>query len=172
MKMWLLDESGIGLDYLDYHNAINRSFHKFFQTCRHRNYIFFGTVPYLNFLSKAVRKQIHFQYEATGFDKARHVTHVVTKELQYNEEIERMYRKRIIVEHDNAMRPANSIEFPMPPKKIINEYEKMKTEFTDQILADGRRDIVLAEMRMKARQRRVMKELDVLKESEYASELA
>lgn len=97
---------------------------------------------------------------------------MLCQELQYNEELDTIYRKRLLLETDGKIAPASVIEFPRPPLRILREYEKMKTDFTDQVLSQGRKEIELAELRMKKRNEGVLEALKQAKEKEYASEVS
>lgn len=131
-KLWLYDEAGIDLNNLRYQDAINRGLNAFFQTGRHRNYIFIGTVPYLNFVSKGVRKLMNCHFLAKGFNYLNQ-TIMFPRCIQYNEKKDMFYFKRLIVLKDSQMIPCTELRLPKPKIKIVREYEKLKMEFTNNL---------------------------------------
>jgi hypothetical protein len=72
-KLWALDEARIDLNNLNYFNELNRGLNAFFQTARHRRYIFGMTVPFLDFVSKGVRTLMTTQFRAEGWVKRKNL---------------------------------------------------------------------------------------------------
>jgi len=134
-KIWVLDEAGISANSMNWQDEINKGLNAFFQTARHRNYFFFATVPYLNFLSKGVRTMMGCEFKADGYNK-KNQTIVHPKVIQYNPEIDKIYKKRLLVLKDRDSILCNKILIPKPPVKIIREYEKMKQEFTADLFGN------------------------------------
>jgi len=132
-KDWYLDEAGIDANALNYHDAINKGLNAFFQTARHRNYIFFMTVPQTNFVSKGVRTLMTTFGKANGWDKNTGMTKISMRVMEYNGDIDKYYRKRLFVYADGRMMPCNESRLPAPPNHIIKEYESLKKEFTGDL---------------------------------------
>ena len=130
-----MDEAGIDLSNLKYFDAINKGFGQFFQTARHRNYIFIATVPYLSLVSKQVRTLMTCQLMAQGWTK-KNRTIVAPRILEYNGDIDKFYRKRLLVRTPVGISFCNEIRLPKPPKRLITEYESLKKEFTGDLFAD------------------------------------
>ena len=134
-KLWFYDEAGIDLNALNWHDNINRGFNAFFQTCRHRNYIFACSVPHMNFVAKGVRTLMNVKIEANGWTK-ENMTRLVPRVLQYNGEFEKFYKKRLLIKEGKSFNYCNQILMPKPSSKLRHEYESLKKEFTANLLGE------------------------------------
>jgi len=152
-KMWLFDEAGIDANNMNFRDQINRGLNAFFQTARHRNYIFWMTVPQFNFVSKGVRTMMTAHLKADGWIAETKQTRIIPRILQYNGEIDKMYRKRLLVRNNDSggLGMCSKILLPAPPKHIIDEYEKMKKEFTGDLFGDIASKISREEEKKKAK---------------------
>lgn len=130
-KIWVLDEAGVDLNNLNYYDEINKGLNLFFQTARHRNYIFFATVPFISFISTGVRKLMTTVFRAEGWENNK--TKMIPRILQYNDEMDKFYRRRLIVDTKDGTVPCNAILVRRPPERLIKEYEKRKAEFTGDL---------------------------------------
>lgn len=130
-KLWLLDEAGIDANALSYMDQINRGLNAFFQTARHRNYCFFCTVPFLNFISKGVRTLMNVMMEGVGYKDNR--TILVPRILDFDGNQDHFYRRRLLIKDGNSINLCNEIKTKKPPKYIIDEYEEMKSKFTSNL---------------------------------------
>jgi hypothetical protein len=136
-KLWLFDEAGIDANNLNFHDQINRGLNAFFQTARHRNYIFWMTVPHFGFVSKGVRNLMTSHFQANGWIPKENLTKIVPRVLQYNGNNDKLYRKRILIKDLNGnMGYCNEIQLPSPSKRIVKEYEKLKKEFTGDLFSE------------------------------------
>jgi hypothetical protein len=131
-KIWVLDEAGVDLNNLNFHDEINKGLNLFFQTARHRNYFFFATVPFISFISAGVRKLMNVSIIADGWNK-KHKTITMPRILQYNDEMDKFYRKRLLVETEGGVIPCNKLFVKRPCNRLVNEYEKRKVEFTGDL---------------------------------------
>lgn len=127
-KIWVLDEAGVDLNYANYQNEVNKGLNVFLQTARSRNYIFFGTVPYLSFISKGVRKMITAQFTAMGHNTLKQ-TKFLPRVLEYEDEYDKFYKKRLIIKVNDCEIFCNEMMLPKPTKEIIKEYEALKKQF-------------------------------------------
>jgi len=135
-KIWCLDEGGIDLNNMSFHDAINRGLNAFFQTARHRNYIFLMSVPYLRFISKGVRTLMTTHCKAEGWTKDSE-TILVPRVMEYNGDLDKNYRKRLIVRSPKGgMSYCNKTHLPKPSARLVAEYESMKKEFTGNLFED------------------------------------
>jgi len=131
-KPIMYDESGIDANNLKWQDRVNRGLNAFFQTSRHRNYIFGMTVPFQSFVSKGVRTLMNCKFVAKGWttdDK----TVVKPLTMEWNDEQAKFYSKRLIVHHPNSQNFCDEILLPKPPENKIKIYEKLKKEFTTDL---------------------------------------
>lgn len=134
-KPIMFDEIGIDAHAQNWQDPINKGLNAFFQTARHRNYIFGCTVPYLSFVSKGVRTLMNTHFRVTGWKGT--TTMVRPFILQYNGDLDKFYRRRLLIENLNGdVGYCDQIDLPKPSKKIVTEYEKIKTEFTTNLFKD------------------------------------
>lgn len=132
-KHWWYDEAGIDLSNLNYYDEINRGFNAFFQTNRHRNYIFGCSVPFINFVSKGVRTLMNVHFKSDGWNKNNQTINV-PRYMEYNGDMQKFYRKRLLVNVNNSYEYCNKVLIPKPSKRLIVEYEKIKKEFTGDLM--------------------------------------
>jgi hypothetical protein len=131
-KIWVLDEAGIDLNNMKYFDEINKGLNAFLQTGRHRNYIFGFTVPYMSLVSKGVRMLMTAEMRADGYTR-NNETIVFPKVMEYNGDMDKFYRKRLIVRNGNEVGHCNRILMPKPPKHLLVDYESRKKEFTSKL---------------------------------------
>ncbi len=131
-KIWVLDEAGVDLNNISHFDQLNRSMNIFFQTARHRNYFFFGTVPFLSFISKGVRKLTTSILRCEGWN-SDNKTIFLPRILEYNDEIDKFYKKRLLVRTEQGMKICNKIKIHKPNIKLVRQYEKLKARFTTDL---------------------------------------
>lgn len=153
--IWGYDEAGIDANNLKYFDIVNQGLNALFQTVRHRNYIFGLSLPFLNMLSKGVRTLMTAQWECEGWIKKTSKTRLKPYILQYNGDLDKFYRKRLVVVKGGDISFCNKILLPKPPKRLVLEYEKVKKEFTQDLYNDIHRKIVAFDEKEKGLQERV-----------------
>ena len=134
-RAYMYDEAGYDAGNLKWQDEINKGLSIFFQTARYKNYILGMTFPYASFISKGVRKLMNAQFTAHEWT-SDNLTKIKPLTLQWNDEMEKYYRKRLLVKSPNGIAYCNEIRLPRPPKKIRIEYEKLKKEFTQDLYKD------------------------------------
>lgn len=125
-KPFLFDEAGIDANNLKWRDEINKGLNAFFQTGRHKNYVFGMTVPYLQFISKGVRTLMTSKFIAKGHTGNK--TIIAPRLMEYNADLDMFYNPRLFVLGDNCF--CNELHLPKPPKQLIKDYESAKKEFT------------------------------------------
>lgn len=131
-KMWGYDEAGIDCHNLRYADELNKGINAFLQTSRHRNYIFAFSVPYMSLVSKGVRVLMNANFRADGYNN-KDQTIIFPRVLEYNGELDKFYKKRLLVKTKTGFDYCSRILLPKPPKKLVIEYEKIKKEFTGDL---------------------------------------
>lgn len=135
-KIWVLDEAGVDFSSDEWQSKTNKIFAKVFSTARFRNYIFFGTVPFTSFISKKIRQLMQYRMTANYVQKVKGVERaiIVPRCLQWNERKEDFYYHKLIkiMPGGNEI-DINRILLPKPYKKIRDEYEKRREEFSDNL---------------------------------------
>lgn len=122
----LWDEAGIELNNKNWQSKINRVINFLIQTFRHRNFILFFTSPHADFIDASTRKMFHSHFETLEIDKVNKLVRIKPFQTQYNAELKKYYRKFLINNDGKITR----WDIPKPSQKLIDAYEKKKTEFT------------------------------------------
>ena len=132
-KPIMYDEAGVDLTASKWQNEVNLAAMHFFQTSRYLNYWFGATTPFLSNISKGVRKLMTARFTARGW--SNNETKILPRTMQYNDEKDMFYYKRLFVTSKNPHLNdfTNVMYLPRPPKKIRIQYEKLKKEFTIQL---------------------------------------
>jgi len=134
-KIWVFDEAGVDLNSLKYQNSINKAYSSLFQTSRFRNYIFFGTVPFMDFITKQVRKLMQHRMDAHGVEDGKSI--IMPRCLDWKEKKEDFYYKRLIcIEPDGSQTKINRLLLPLARKSLIDEYEQRRAEFSNSLNAE------------------------------------
>ena len=125
----IFDEAGIsGSNRNSYMNTLNKSLSFLLQTWRHRQIILFVTIPDIAFIDKGVRKMFDIVLESKGVVKKRKIVKMAVKFVQVNFQSGKAYFK--------SPRSSSHIvntEIGKPSLKLINRYEKAKTNFTTEL---------------------------------------
>ena len=162
-RAFLFDESGIDANSLKWQDEINRGLNAFFQTARHKNYVFGMTVPFTSFVSKGVRTLMNCHFRAEGWT-SDNMTKLKPLVLEWNDEMNKFYKKRLVVQSKGNIDYCNEIKLPKPPKNIVKEYEKRKLEFTQDLYKE-------IESKIKIKDENDMKKMEFVKCSNLAREI-
>lgn len=134
--VFLLEEVGSvgsGGASSEWMSKANAFFSSFLQTSRHRNQVLLFTTPNFSLLTKQARMLIHFTAEMVGINKQNNTATARIKLCQTNPISGKTYMKYLRVKHNNQVIAITFAKFHLPPKEIIEEYEKQKRIFTDNL---------------------------------------
>ena len=101
-KPFMFDESGIDASNQNWQDEINKGLKAFFQTARHRNYIFGMTVPFMSFVSKGVRCLMNCHWKAQSWT-ADNLSKIAPYVLEYNGDYDKFYWKRLLVRSSHGL---------------------------------------------------------------------
>jgi len=139
----LFDEAGVEMNSRTWNSITNKVLNYLIQTFRFRNIILIFTSPYLDFIDSATRKLFHAEFETLSIDEKKELCELKPKLLQYNSERRKFYRKYLRVRTKKGYIPLKKWKVPKPPKKLIEEYEIKRKDFTrklnERIMADLKR---------------------------------
>ena len=126
----IFDEAGISVSNRNsYMNQFNKAMSHLLQTWRHRNHILFISVPSIAFIDKGIRSMFDLMIETTRVVRKRQVVQCDVKMIQHNYQIGKTYYYNARMEDGTTM----LLEIGKPNTKLINRYEKKKTEFTTDL---------------------------------------
>ena len=85
-------------------------------------------VPFLTDISKGVRELMNCRWMAEGWKNNR--TIISPRTMQYNDDKDKFYYKKILVRHPDIDKFCKRILLPKPPESIVVPYQEMKIAFT------------------------------------------
>jgi hypothetical protein len=132
-KVIVFDEVQVDLSNREWMNKIHRLFGYLTTTFRNQNIILLFTSPYSDFIDSATMKLIHARFEVKGWNKKTSMTHIRPKILQYNSKLKKFYEHSLYVIKNKQTKKMTDWFLPRPPEQVIQFYEEMKTNFTQEL---------------------------------------
>lgn len=137
----LLDEAGISMDNRTWWSTHNRMINWLLQTFRHQRLIAIITVPELSFIDKKSLVLFHVVMETTSIDPKKKICFLKPKIV--NPKPASLTNKNFwmtfptIKDDSGEVIKINRLEVGLPPKKLLKNYEKKKSEFTRDLKDDA-----------------------------------
>ncbi len=133
IKQIIFDEPQITISVREWQSRTNKMINYLLSTFRHQNIIIYFCTPYMDFLDSASMKLMHCNFECRGVNLKTNKSKIRMKILQYNPNLRKHYNHSLYVIRDGKVNKLPFIHIPKPPKKLIDIFEKRKTEFTDKL---------------------------------------
>lgn len=144
--IFIMEEVGAfdsGASAREWQSEANKFFHTFLQTSRHRNQVFILNCPSFSYLEKGSRELVHFQFEAMGINHKIKRSNFKPFAIQCNRRTGKLYFKYLRYSIKGTKYFMDRMQFKLPPKRVIREYEEAKDIFTsrlkDKILNGGKK---------------------------------
>jgi len=135
-KVIIFEESQVIVNKREWQSKINKLFLYLMSTFRHQNIIVLFNSPYADYFDSSTMKLIHAKFELDGWSKKTQCSYVRGKLLQYNDKLKKFYEHSLqVIEGNRLHKFLGYWSIPKPPKHIFEEYELMKTEFTNRLNA-------------------------------------
>lgn len=134
--VFLFEEVGAiggGAASRQWQSKANAFFFSFMQTARHKNQILLMTCPQFNYLDKGVRQMCHIQITMLNINSKTKKSIGKPFIIQTNPMSGKMYFKYLRYNEDGKRRVKHRLMFDLPPQNMVQDYEKMKNEFTKQL---------------------------------------
>lgn len=131
--VFVWDEFQIEAGSRNWQSLANKLLNSLLSTFRHRNFILIITAPYMDFIDSQSRKLLHAEFITRKIDFNKKVTVLKPQLLQYNSRNRKFYYKYLRISTDLGPTPVVSWSIHQPPKWLIEEYERMKTQFTTKL---------------------------------------
>jgi len=138
---FVFEEMGVtggGGSSREWQSKVNRFFFSFLQTARHRNQILMFTCPHFSFLDSGARKLVHMQMSSKRIDFQRKLSIWTPYHLQTNQKTGKIYFKYLRYKTSSGSGKYKIHRVAMLPKPVVDEYELLKTEFTDSLYKQAR----------------------------------
>jgi DNA-binding CsgD family transcriptional regulator len=120
----------------NWQSLTNKLLNSLLSTFRHKNFIVLINAPYGDFIDSQTRKLLHAEMELIGIDYNLEMTVLKPMIIQYNSKTRKFYYKYLRIKTARGIAPITKWKIPKPPKWIIEEYERKKTEFTEALNRD------------------------------------
>jgi hypothetical protein len=124
---------GGGASNQQWQSKANQFFSAFMQTSRHKRQVFIMTCPNFTNLQKSTRELCHMQMKMCGINTVTKLASVRPLEIQINETSGKMYMKKLRFSYNMQPYSLRKLEVGLPPKDMVENYEKIKTEFTEAL---------------------------------------
>lgn len=133
---FVLEEVGAiggGAAARDWQSKINKFFFSFMQTTRHKNQILIFTCPQFSNLDAGARKLVHIQLTTSGINFKKRIAYVKPYLLQINDRTEKIYFKYLRFKQDGKRIKLKMLGIKHPPMDLVEEYEKMKDKYSEEL---------------------------------------
>ncbi len=138
----LFDEAGVDISSRSWQSLTNKLINFLLQTFRHKNFILIFTSPYMSFLDSQTRMLFHAEFSTMKINYEKRTAKLKPVVLQYNARYKKFYYKYLRIRKiDGTITTLKAWNVPAPPKWIIDEYEVMKTDFTNKLNIDIERQL-------------------------------
>lgn len=138
-RVIVFDEAGVDFDARRSSSKGNVGFSNILKTYRYLQIPTIFTLPRLTMLDINARRLFHYWIKTSGIDYKRSLckTHWfnIDSEDDWGDKVKR-YFTRVISKETNERAAITMVKFHMPPKKIVDAYEKRKDEFVRTMLAE------------------------------------
>ena len=124
---------GSGSSAKEWMSKANAFFNSFVQTSRHRNQILIMTCPSFSNLDASTRRLVHAQVEMLNINYQKNVSYCKLFVLQVNPRSGKIYFKYLRFKVGKKKGKLKQMKLKKPSKRLINEYEKIKTQYTTEL---------------------------------------
>ena len=134
----IFDEPQVSISARDLQSEANKVFNLLVSTFRHRNLTLFFCTPFETLLDRNTRRLFHARFEMLSINKNNNTCRVKPRYLEHAEFKVEPYRKQMIIfyKDEKGMNHQEKLFFwdiNIPSKELIEQYEKKKCEFTDNL---------------------------------------
>ena len=130
--------TGGGGSSREWQSKVNKFFFSFLQTARHRNQVLMFTCPHFGFLEKGARSLVHMQLISLGINYQNKVSYWKPFTLQVNSMTGKIYMKYLRFKSQGGTSFLRCLNITLPPKDILDDYEKLKTKFTTDLYTQAK----------------------------------
>ena len=132
-SVFVWDEFQIEGGNRNWQSLTNKLLNSLLSTFRHKNFIVLINAPYSDFIDSQSKKLLHAEWEVMGIDYNSEKTIMKPMVIQYNSRRKQFYYKYLRVKTKRGVSPITKWKIPKPPKWIVEEYERKKTNFTTNL---------------------------------------
>lgn len=138
----LFEEAGVAIAARNFQSKINKMVGMVNQTFRHRNLCVTYTVPSMRFFEMQVRDLLHCIIQMQRIDYENDVAYGRCYKVNHNP----LYGTTNLTTYEfetwsGGRHVIDIVGFNKPPKKWLTEYEKMKSDFTDDLYSQFEKEL-------------------------------
>ncbi len=127
------DEAGVDISHKTHATSQNKVIGWLVQTFRNLQQVVIFTVPTMSFIDASVRKLLHYQVETVRINYGDKMAICKPKVLQYNVSMDKTYYHPMYYQHKGQVFKTRFMGVPKPPEEYCDAYEKVKSEFTQDL---------------------------------------
>lgn len=142
------DEAGVGIPARDWHSIINKTISYILQTYRKKRFGIIFTVPSFDFIDVHARKLVHALGKCSdnSINYEKKECGLQFYWLQYNPFVGpkgegKIYKHYPRIKMNGEVHVIKKLKFPLPSKKLRDDYEDKKDIFLDRLLKSAHGDI-------------------------------
>jgi len=132
----LFDEAGVSMDSRTWYSVMNKMINYVLQTFRHRNLIVIFTVPLLKFVDSNARNLFHAFCIMKQIKKTEKASYGSFYNLDINYRTGQVFTKKPRILSGQEQIRVDYIRFSMPPKPLVEAYERKRGAFTKKLNED------------------------------------
>ena len=129
----IFDEAGVGMSSREWYSIQNKLLGSILQTFRNMNLGVIFTTPNLSFIDVQARKLFHTYMETSTIDYKNNIAYLRTYDIQHNSRLDKTYYKTPKFKIDLINISMKHLGVAKPNEKLCREYEKIKTEYTNEL---------------------------------------
>jgi len=134
----IFDEPQVSISAREFQSEANKVFNYLLSTFRHRNLTLFFCTPFETLLDKNSRRLFHARFETMSINRNNNTCRIKPRFIEYSDFKNDAYRKQLIVmgKDENGRNKSQKLfywDVPKPSKELIEQYEKKKLEFTNNL---------------------------------------
>lgn len=132
----VLEEAGTSLGNLDFQNRVSKLFTYILQSFRSMNIGLIMNLPVFTMLNKSARQLVHFHLITHKIDYEKKQVKVKCYFHQLNQASGKSYWKCPRVKINNRVRKLSYLNFGLPSRELIGQYEGKKQKFVSDLAND------------------------------------
>jgi len=131
----VFDEAGVEASSRDWYSERNKALMAVSETFRFRNLAVFWTTPNFGNVDKRIRELFHFYSKSIGIDFDNKIALMTYEQIDVERKnTGKIFFRPVRIYLKNGTREIKWLGFRLPPKRILEEYEKMKNEYFENLL--------------------------------------
>lgn len=135
----LFEEPQVQTSADEWQSELSKMLTTLLSTFRNQRLVIFFSLPFMNMIPKKSRTLFHAEFKVLGFDKTSKMTTFKPRFLEYNENLDMFFKKRLLVmykvdgKRKLMKKKLGKWKVEKASDEIIDAYEAFKTDMTNKI---------------------------------------